>query len=285
MNKNIKLYTMPIAMLLVITFAMTLVSAAATMVTPTAGNNYSSAITFRVTYVNGTDVVIHNNTGIQGMNSSLWYNLTSGGAGWLQINISGLGYSDNGSDVTFSLPISTIADGTYRFNVTLGNNSQIQLVSTAVTTPVIIDDTAPSITMGVSPIAITPGRVVNYYYSLSDATSGISKAICTATDPNSKITSLGTSTTTTLTAGSSTAPKSFIDSRDKGTYKFNCSVTDTAGNSAFTQKNVTASIEGSYLPYVVNDLNNQQQDQKKSSNIVFVLIILAVIAYLLLKDK
>lgn len=276
---------MPILALLVITLSLTLASAAITWVAPAAGTNYSSAIEFHITYVNNTDTEMYNGSTDHGINVTLNYNLTSGGAGWLQINASGLGVSSNDSDVYFVLPITTLTDGTYRFNITIGNSSAWQKVSSVMTSPIIIDDTAPSITMGVSPTAITPGRVVDYYFSLSDSLSGISKAICTATDPNGDITSLGTSTTTTLTAGTAAAPKSFIDSRDKGTYKFNCSVYDTAGNSAFTQKNVTASIEGSYLPYIVNDLQQQQQSGSNSKNILIVLVILAVIAYLLLKDR
>lgn len=275
-----KSYIIPITLVIALVMTLTLASAAVTWRTPAAGTNYSTAIQFRVSYVNGSDIVIHNNTGAQGMNSSLWYNLTSGGGAWNQINISGLGYSDNGSDLYFTLPIATLTDGTYRFNVTLANNSLGPwALSSAMTTPVIIDDTAPSITMDVMPIRITPGRVVNYYFSLSDSLSGISKAICTATDPEGTITSLGTSTTTTLTKGTSTSLMSFIDSRKEGTYKFNCSLTDTAGNSAFTQKNVTTEAVGSIAPYVVT----QALQQKSKTNTLIIVGILGVIAYLLFK--
>lgn len=282
-----KVYLISIITIIALVLTMTLASAAVTVVNPVAGVNYSSAIEFHITYVNKTDITMGNATcdGC-GINVTLWYNLTSGGGAWNAINATTLGVSDNWSDVYFVLPIATLTDGTYRFNVTVGNNSAHWATSSATTTPVIIDDVAPTVSMGVTPTKITPGRVVEYYATLTDGTgttvSGIRHAICTATDPEGSITTLGTSTTTALTLGTSEATRSYVDARKEGTYKFNCSVYDTAGNSAFTQKNVTTESVGSVAPYVVAAAVQQQQSK---TNGLIIVVILAVIAYLLFKGN
>lgn len=270
-----KLYIIPVLVIL----AMTLATAAVTWVTPGQGSNHSSAITFHVTYVNASDITINNGTHA-GQNSSLWYNLSSAGGAWTEVALSTLGFSDNGSDITFVLPITTLADANYTFNVTLTNNSMdtpdfnLTLSSSALT-DVIIDDTAPVATLTLRPSEISVGRTVEYSFKLEDTTSKVMSGSCTVGHPDGTITSL-TSVTYAIAKGTAVAPISFTDTRDEGIYHFNCSITDYAGNSVSTQKNVSVEFEGSYAPYIL---------ASQKSNTIIILVILGIIAWFVLKKK
>jgi len=115
--------------------SVNLAAAAVSWGAPTIGSNHSSNISLTVYFVNETDIIDPTSS-----NTTLYYNTTT--TGWTQVNFAG--FAQNGSQVTGTLDITSIADGSnISLNMTLGNDSTI--LGGVVVTALTIDDTPPAV--------------------------------------------------------------------------------------------------------------------------------------------
>ncbi len=157
---------------------------------PLSGTNHTGTKIFNVSLVDAL-------TGIQ----VVYFNVTNGTGGQNATYTA----TREGTTTRYSVSVSTaeMKDGNYTVTVFI-NDTAGNLNSSAATTSILFDNTAPVVSVSCSPATVTAGESITCTCTRSDATSGIN--------------------TVNFNANPSTS--------STGTYTSECTVSDLAGNSA-----------------------------------------------------
>src|SRR3990167_161690 len=213
-----KLIILSITILALVISILPMVFAGIAVETPTNATNITSSASIRVSYVNATD--IH---GVAAANSTCYHNASGT---WTSFSgtITVQEAATSGSNITMSPTTSSLTDTKgMAVNCSLGNQTVKVGITSGGYNYVTLDNTNPVVTVDLDEDSISVGGLFHYDISISDATSGIERQSCNITDPESAITSAGTSASNTLFSSSRTV--------DAGTWTLSCKAGDYTGHN------------------------------------------------------